>query len=304
MDLIAGPSLYSACRPDLDDWARSLAEWRDALERFGLRPRIPTDCLASAAKDECLPTFEKLRDLLGPEGPYPAAVLQLLGSLATFMEDQASDVVLYDWDSTGCLASNRCPTATAETVAVAASLQPHTVGVLGTGLAETETVAIERFDETNDDLEIVEESFSIECFSTPTDLVAQLDSADFADRPEAAIAIECEKLGSRAAIPQRFHVLPSLEESMRGLSPREKRSAIRTMAISLLPLADRPRGSDEHELRTGVGANDPQVTSRWGKAYRLTVSKRGAGLRVHIWRGVQVVTFSNVCVHGSSEIFE
>jgi hypothetical protein len=90
----------------------------------------------------------------------------------------------------------------------------------------------------------------------------------------------------------------------RGLSLREKRSAIRTRAISLLPLRRSPRGSDEHVLRTGVGANDPQMTSRWGKAYRLTVSERGAGLRVHIWRGVQVVTFSNVCVHSSSEIFE
>lgn len=304
IDLVAGPALYSVCHPEPQQWARSLVEWRDALQRLGLRPHLAPDCWAAAAKDDSLASFEGIQTRLGADSAFAGAVIQVLASLLGLLEPYATDIVLYDWSSTGCLHHNPCRSSATEVVTVAASLQPRRVGILAAETPEIETIEIEKLEQTDDDLDTIEVSFRVECFASPADLLAALDTADYVDRPDIAIAIALDQLLPGGSARPEFQVLPQLAPSLARLTLPMRRSAISTMASALLPVAMRPRGLEEHAIRTGEGGNDPQVTSRWGKAQRATISKRGAGWRVHYWRGAETVTFSNVCVHASLEIFE
>jgi hypothetical protein len=300
-----GPALYTTCHPDPGVWARSLIEWRDALQRLGLRPRLAQDCWTAASRERSIATFDRVQELLRTENSALAgAVLQILASLLAHFEAYVPDVVIYDWNSSGCLQANQCSSSTAEVVTLLASLQPRRVGVIGTELAETETVDVELFDQDGENLSTADVSFTVACFPNPSDLLAALDTADYVDRPEIAIAIALDRILPEGAERPPFQVLPKLALSLAQLSPAMRRSAITTMASALLPAGSRPAGLEEHALRAGKGGNDPHLTSRWGKAHRASVRKSGAGWRVHYWRGVRFVTFSNVCMHGSFEIFD
>lgn len=304
IELVAGPGLYSICHSDPQVWARSLVDWRDALQRLGLRPRLAQDCWVAASQDECLASFELVQQTLGVDSGLAGALLQVLASLLGLIDPYAPDVVLYEWTSSGCLQRNGCRSSTREVVTVAASLQPRRVGIVAAELDETELVDVEQFDQDSDDLRTVDVSFNVVCLPSPVDLLDELDPADYVDRPEVAIAIVLDRIFPEGGDRPAFHVLPELASSLTALSSALKRSAIETMAASLLPANSRPRGLEEHAIRTGPGGNDPQVRSRWGNAFRATISKRGAGWRLHYWRGLGVVTFSNVCMHESVEIFE
>jgi len=131
------------------------------------------------------------------------------------------------------------------------------------------------------------EKASAEWFGDPQSyLCAQSveDCRDDAVRAiDVALAHRARTAGSLPGHTRPWAIGPRLQIGLQGLSDRHFRSALRTMTeVISTPHSDPLPG---HPLRGGEGPSSPQVrrASDRALAWRVEITKYGAGLRLHYW---------------------
>lgn len=80
------------------------------------------------------------------------------------------------------------------------------------------------------------------------------------------------------------------------------RTMINRMTVVLTDKA-KDLGVELEHLRESKGANSPQRTKDGAGAWRLRITTKGAGWRLHYWRKGDVIEFSNVVKESGDEIF-
>jgi hypothetical protein len=298
------PGLLSTCHQDASTWLRGLAEWNDFLREVDLAPAIPTGHWVASESDGAYPSFEAVSELLATVGlaHLTGSALQLLASLLGRARPQSSAVAMSSWSASGCFGAPDCPALKAEVVAVLVELASDHRAILGSPVNDDERFQVAYLRETAGTVEEDSADFAAVCVAEPPLLLPLLDPAEYWNRPRVGIQVALSQLGDVPGA-MKWQVLPQLAESLNNVTDGIRRDSLRALALATFPLAQRPRGLDEHPLRKGRGSSDPQQESRWGKAFRATVRKHGIGWRVHYWRGPGGVTMSNLSPHDSVAIF-
>ncbi len=153
---------------------------------------------------------------------------------------------------------------------------------------------------------------------TPDDLQPLIDTFDLWHKGTQgiiyAITKQFEKSSSSNDLnPLKFRLGPHFIESVndRGLDNNEivLRSIIRAASDVIADKARGIPGYRLHHFRKSETADSPQLvrTPDQAKAWRLMVSKHGAGWRLHYWQiptsEGSVIEFANVCKESEREIF-
>ena len=153
---------------------------------------------------------------------------------------------------------------------------------------------------------------------TPDDLQPLINAFDLWSKSEQGITYviikQFEKSWSSNNInPLKFRLGPHFVDSVnnRGLDNNEivLRSIIRAASDVIANKARDIPGYRLHHFRKSETADSPQLIRDvdQAKAWRLMVSKRGAGWRLHYWQiptsEGSVIEFANVCKESEREIF-
>jgi hypothetical protein len=305
LSLVAGPTLFAPCLHDARAWITATDRWVKWARRLSLRFVATADYWARLAECGCSPAPPAIRASLSRAGlasSFPSA-LTLVASLVALTDTIESDGVIIDWEASGCLATRVDRMLAGEVVAASCYLGVGVCSVAGGAMRDEELVrvsALQTMPPQSHDVLV-----SLNCHPAPDSFVDGLEPVDYATDPRLAIEMASARLSRiTSARTSRFDVLPQLGPSLNRLDSNIKRGVIETMAVLLLPPEDRPGGLEEHWLRTGPGANEPQRRGPRGAAWRVDIRMRGTGWRLHLWRGEDGVTFSNVTSESSLLIFD
>jgi hypothetical protein len=307
VQLVLSPLLLGISGEPASQWLQKVQAWWSFAREHNLRFLVPQDYPNAAASDQCLSDYLAIKNLLESAeiaGASLPEVIQLYSALISLTDEVRSEMVRTSAESTGCIQRLGCPTLRDEVLLTIASLPDGSICV-GTLEAEREDVHVRWMVENGGVVEDGETWSTTICAPLPHDaLLASPFAADA--RPTLALAMASAKLppSLQTAISARVHFLPGYSSSLAGLDAQVIRSTYEAIAHLCLPPSDRPSGLDEHPLRSGPGAHDPQRESRWGRAWRVDIRQRGPGWRLHYWRGPSTLVISGVVPHNSFAILE
>jgi hypothetical protein len=301
---VASPRLYTSCQRDPAEWLARVSAWFEFLSACGLRVQIPENHWEASQADGVQTTFPLLERTLGAAGLGDLAsdLARVLSALLARFEPVPVDDLVLAVQPTGCTSRLDCD----ESIRLFSGLtfqQGSDISVVGTDENEDEILVLRLLAADASGVVEAEATVPIHCHKQPHDLLGQLDPAAHWRDLDLALQIALQKSGVIQP-PLKWKLLPQMSDSLRTVPAAVRSNVIHAMMSALLPADVRPSGLAEHEFRVSEAANSAQRSSRWGRAWRCHVTKRGLAWRLHYWRGTGTVTFSNVCPKRSNQIFE
>jgi len=303
--IVAGPHLLEL-RGDISDWLLRIRAWEAFLRTQSLTLAITSSAVAVASTHDHWPRWDMVK--VQVEGGHLDVSVEDAMRVYSFMtgrlvECEEDGLVLVS-SAGGCLGTDACE-AVASEVRTAAILSTGPMPIVaGSNRREFETLTATVYNDTNGSATETGAVTEVACAPMPLDLLGVADILEWLDTPSLVARAIRIRLDDEGVPPSASELvlLPTFCSSLQSL-PRERRlDAVRSAALLCLPLAERPRGLKERPIRVTANPNSEQLQSMRGGAYRVTLSKHGAGWRLHYWRDERAVTAALVTDHDSVEI--
>lgn len=300
MRAVAGAGLFAG--PFDSAWLARLRDWVEGLRAIGIPLHVTEHYWHALSLSGQYPDFATLHGNLTRSGLGAAAApaAALAAAIVTMSRVVPVTQVIDSWKSDGCLATTKGP---CDAVVEAIAELDVDANVAGSIARDEESLEIQLLWEDERDLVLVEKRLVAQCYTAFSELLPAINPLDFKAQPEVALKVVLSQMNPATMAGTRsFRISERLRSQLYNADRALLRRALFVMATVLGPKESWPKGLDEHALRQGPGGNDPPVTSSAGTGTRVTVSKHGAGWRLHFWLGADGVVFANLATHSETDI--